>query len=139
LEVLGIDVSARAIEIARGKATERKLTASFQVANALRLEKIGRKFDTAVDTSFFHLLAPAKRRGFAENLRKVLKPCGRYYSLGLSDEIPNWTGRPSVSKQSIMETFNHGWKIEYIRDAVMEHPERGEFPARLFAVTKLTD
>ena len=47
---LGIDVSSRAVELARGKAAERGIDASFQVLDALRLNTLGAAFDTIVDS-----------------------------------------------------------------------------------------
>jgi len=142
LHVVGIDLSVQAIERAQRSATERNLRAEFLVANALKLKQIGRQFDTAVDAALFHILTPTERIEFAAGLHDVLKPHGRYYSLGL--EVPDnrtfpLTGHPSLSRQSIVDTFGQGWRLEYVRDAVMEHTDRREAPALLFAVTKVDE
>ena len=52
---LGIDVSPRAIEIARRKAAERGGGAVFQVFDALRLDTLGESFDTILDSGLFHI------------------------------------------------------------------------------------
>ena len=131
--VLGIDSSEAAVKNAMQKARHTNLTVDFLVANALTLD-VDKRFDTAVDSGFFQILTPTKRKEFAASLWKVLKPYGRYYSLGLSDR-PNCRG-PCVSIQSIEDTFSHGWRIEYIHDALMEHLTE-KVPARLFVVTKV--
>jgi len=58
---LGIDVSPRAIEIARCKAAESGVDASFQVLDALRLVTLGEAFDTVVDSGLFHVFDDAAR------------------------------------------------------------------------------
>ena len=52
-DAMGIDVSVRAIELARGKAAERGLTARFEVADALRLGDLGLMFDVVLDSGVF--------------------------------------------------------------------------------------
>ncbi|WP_228709453.1 class I SAM-dependent methyltransferase [Amycolatopsis keratiniphila] len=47
ISVLGVDVADAALDIARRKASERGLEAEFQAADALRLERLGQRFDTA--------------------------------------------------------------------------------------------
>src|SRR5260370_26234926 len=54
-DAIGIDVSARAIERARAKATARGATARFDVADAPRLADLGLTFDTVIDSGVFHV------------------------------------------------------------------------------------
>src|SRR6476469_6271388 len=49
LRVLGVDVAERALSIAREKAARRDLDADFVVADALRLDGLGRMFETVLD------------------------------------------------------------------------------------------
>ena len=58
---LGIDVSPRAVEIARRKAADRGIDTSFQVFDALYLDKLGETFDTIVDSGLFHVFDDAAR------------------------------------------------------------------------------
>src|SRR5262249_42903091 len=55
-EATGVDLSALAIEKARGKAAERGLTARFEVADALHLERLGESLDTVIDNGLFPVL-----------------------------------------------------------------------------------
>src|SRR5262249_8044299 len=48
-EATGVDVSPRAIEMAREKSSARKLPARFMVHSALELQTLGEQFDTVLD------------------------------------------------------------------------------------------
>ena len=50
LPVLGFDVAPTAVRMARQKAAERGISADFIEADALRLEELGRTFDTVLDS-----------------------------------------------------------------------------------------
>src|SRR6202043_1953752 len=54
-DAIGIDLSPHAIEQARGKAAERGMNARFEVADALRLQDLGLRFDTVIDSGVFHV------------------------------------------------------------------------------------
>src|SRR5438067_698994 len=63
-EVWGIDFVPVAIDRAKKKAQERKLTVHFSVGNALELSKLGRQFDNAIDCGLFHTFSDAERPVF---------------------------------------------------------------------------
>jgi len=52
--VLGVDVAETALAIARAKAAERGIAAEFAAADALHLERLGRRFETVLDCGLFH-------------------------------------------------------------------------------------
>src|ERR1700738_1346964 len=54
LSVLGVDVAETALAIAREKADDRAIDAAFATADALRLERLDRTFDTVLDCGLFH-------------------------------------------------------------------------------------
>src|SRR5271165_2767319 len=54
-DVTGIDVAPTAIARARAKASERGLTARFEVADALDLGRLGLTADTVIDSGVFHV------------------------------------------------------------------------------------
>ncbi|MDV3294046.1 MAG: class I SAM-dependent methyltransferase [Nitrososphaerales archaeon] len=136
---LGVDLSPRAVEKARGKAKERGSSAEFKVHDALRLPELKRTFQSAIDAGCFHTFSDEGRTKFEESLSGVLRPGGRYFMLCFSDREPTgWGGPRRVSKKEIKETFKIGWRVDYIRAARFEstfHPHGGE--AWLSRVTKL--
>jgi 2-polyprenyl-3-methyl-5-hydroxy-6-metoxy-1,4-benzoquinol methylase len=54
LHVLGVDVAETAVSIARASAAAHGLGAEFIVADALKLERLHRMFDTVLDCALFH-------------------------------------------------------------------------------------
>jgi SAM-dependent methyltransferase len=119
-EVWGVDSSPRAIEKARAKSAQRGLVATLLVFDALKIEKLGRTFDTVIDSGFFHSLSDDERARFVEGLAKVLKAGGRYFMLCFSEKEPGSEGPRRVTQAEIREAFQEGWSISYIRKATFE-------------------
>ena len=124
--VWGVDSAPTAIEIAREKARERDLSATFLVSDALNLDRIGRSFDTVIDSGLFHALTDPERPCFVRNLTSVLRKGGTYYMLAFSDREPAGYGPRRVSKREIAEAFSEGWRIAFIRPAVFENRTKPE-------------
>jgi 2-polyprenyl-3-methyl-5-hydroxy-6-metoxy-1,4-benzoquinol methylase len=96
--VWGVDNAPTAIEIARKKARERGLAATFLVTDALNLDRVGRSFDTVIDSGLFHALTDPERPCFVRNLTSVLREGGHYYMLAFSDREPAGYG-PAGSRR----------------------------------------
>lgn len=121
-EVLGIDTAALAIGKAEEKAAARGLAARFLVRDALDLVGLNRKFDTVIDSGFFHVLSDEDRPFFAMSLVTVLAPGGRYFMLCFGDQNPGDYPLPRrIREREIRETFRDGWHINYIRPAIFEN------------------
>ena len=54
--VTGVDVSAKAIDIAKQKARKVKVDVTFITLDALNIKNLGKKFDTIIDFGLFHNL-----------------------------------------------------------------------------------
>jgi SAM-dependent methyltransferase len=117
----GVDTAPTAIAIARKKAEERHLSTTFLVSDALNLNRIGRTFDTVIDSGLFHALSDLERPCFVRNLSDIVKPGGTYFMLAFSDLEPGGYGPRRITKQEIRQTFSEGWKIEFIRPAAFEN------------------
>src|SRR5205807_1470438 len=74
--VVGVDLSARAIEAAKEKVSERRLKADFELANALSLDFKNGYFDSAIDSGLFHTFNDNHRVVFAREIARVLKTWG---------------------------------------------------------------
>jgi cyclopropane fatty-acyl-phospholipid synthase-like methyltransferase len=109
---MGVDLSALAIEKARGKAAERGLTASFEVADALHLERLGESFDTVVDSGLFHVFDDADRARYVTSLAAVIEPGGSYHMMCFSDRQPGEWGPRRVRREEILSAFADGWAVE---------------------------
>jgi cyclopropane fatty-acyl-phospholipid synthase-like methyltransferase len=125
LDAVGIDLSPTAIGLAEAKAARRGVAIRFVVADALDLPALGGRFDTVLDSGFFHVLDDASRVTFADGLRTVMRPGGRYHMLCFSDRMPGVVGPRRVSREEIAATFADGWAVESIVPAVIETTEPG--------------
>jgi cyclopropane fatty-acyl-phospholipid synthase-like methyltransferase len=114
-EVWGIDFIPTAIERAQDKAQKRGLSIHFQVGDALKLEGIGRTFDTVIDCGLFHVFDDKARLTYVRTLAQVISPGGVVHLLCFSDEEPPGEGPRRVSQQEIHSTFRDGWDVEAIR------------------------
>jgi 2-polyprenyl-3-methyl-5-hydroxy-6-metoxy-1,4-benzoquinol methylase len=116
-EVLGIDIVATAIAKALEKAKERASVAAFLVWDALSLQGLGRRFNTVIDSGFFHVLPDKKRPVFVSSLASALNPGGTYFMMCFSEREPGSWGPRRVTQAEIRENFTRGWGINYIREA----------------------
>ncbi len=118
--VLGIDAAPTAIERARSKAAARGLPAAFQVADALDLAKLRRRFETVVDCGLFHTFEPELRRPYAHSLCEVLSPGGALHLLCFSDEEPPGPGPRRIAQYEIGDAFRSIFALTRIRPGRFE-------------------
>lgn len=118
--VTGFDFLAEPITLAKRKAEERGLTATFLVMDALALKDHPGVFDAVIDSGLFHVFSDDDRRRYVEGLAAVLRPGGRLFLLCFSDQEPGNQGPRRVSKQEIADTFAQGWVVESIEPSRYE-------------------
>jgi cyclopropane fatty-acyl-phospholipid synthase-like methyltransferase len=116
-EAMGVDIAELAIQRAREKAEERGIHATFQVADAMHLDRLGRQFDVITDSGVFHVFSDDERPAFVTSLRSALRPGGMYYMMCFSDRQPGDWGPRRVSKAEIRASFTDGWSIRSIEPA----------------------
>jgi SAM-dependent methyltransferase len=112
LSVLGVDVAETALAQARAKARDRGIDAEFAAADALQLERLGRRFDTVMDCGLFHTFDGDERTGYVAGLASVTEQGGTLYVLCFSDVGPD-TGPHPVSRDELRAAFNpgDGWNV----------------------------
>jgi len=113
-DVVGVDVSPRAIERARRKAGERGLAVRFEVADALSLGELGLTFDTVIDSGLFHVFDDADRARYVTSLASVLPSGGTCYLMCFSDRQPGTMGPRRVSQEELRAAFSDGWAVASI-------------------------
>ena len=113
--VLGVDVAGTALAIARAKAAERGIDAEFSAADALHLERLGRRFATVLDCGLFHSFGDDERPGYVASLASVTESAGTLYVLCFSDDGPG-TGPHPVSQAELRAAFGpgSGWNVAAI-------------------------
>ncbi len=119
-EVVGVDLCARAIELAKAKATERGIKIRFLVSDALRLIDLGERFDTVLDCGLFHVLDDDERVLYVDSLAAVVPRSGRYHVLCFSERQPGDWGPRRVTEGEIRAAFSERWEVEYINPTVID-------------------
>lgn len=140
LPVLGVDVAETALAIAREKAAERGIEATFATADALKLERLGQTFDTVLDCGLLHTFDGDERSAYAASLAAVTEQGGTLYVLCFSDDGPD-VGPHPVSREDLRAAFNpsSGWSVAAIEADRVEtrfHDDRGA-PAWLATIKRI--
>ncbi|MEN3536084.1 class I SAM-dependent methyltransferase [Microbispora sp. ZYX-F-249] len=112
LPVLGVDVAETALAIARAKAGDRGVEVEFAAADALRLERLGRRFDTVLDCGLFHTFDAAERSAYVTSLASVTEHGGTLYVLCFGDG-GSGTGPHPVGREDLRAAFDlaDGWRV----------------------------
>jgi SAM-dependent methyltransferase len=135
-DVVGVDISPRAIGRARHKAAERGLTARFEVGDALSLDDLGLTFDTVVDSGLFHVFDDADRARYVTSLASVLRSGGTCYLMCFSERQPGAMGPRRVRQEELRTAFSDGWDVTAIVAAAFEvNPGLGTPTAQAWLAT----
>jgi SAM-dependent methyltransferase len=139
LSVLGVDVAQTAIAMARAKAAENGIAVEFATADALALDRLGRRFRTVLDCGLFHTFDRDERPRYVTSLAAVTEPGGTLYVLCFSDEGPG-AGPHPVSREELTTPFGpgSGWTVATVEpDHVQTRFHDGDgAPAWLATITR---
>jgi SAM-dependent methyltransferase len=125
-DALGVDISPRAIQRARDKATERGIAARFEVADALNLGPLGVTFETLIDSGVFHVFDDDDRARYVASLASVLEPGGILYLICFSEHQPGDFGPRRVRQDELRAAFSDGWNVtEIVREEFEANPDSG--------------
>ncbi|MEO6886057.1 MAG: class I SAM-dependent methyltransferase [Jatrophihabitantaceae bacterium] len=116
----GIDLSHRAVVLARAKAAQRGVPARFDVADVLHLDWTGELFDTVIDSGTFHLFDAVQRAAYIASVGAAIRPGGTYYLLCARDDRPASWGPPGLGSDELARSFPDGWVITGVEPATFE-------------------
>jgi SAM-dependent methyltransferase len=139
LPVLGVDVAEIALTMARQKAVDRGINAEFAAADAFHLERLGRRFQTALDCGLFHTFNGEERPEYVASLGWVIEQGGTLYVLCFSDEGPD-TGPHPISREVLDAAFNagSGWNVVAIQlDRIQTRFHKDGAPAWLATIKRI--
>lgn len=110
--VVGFDVAETALQMARAKAAQRGLDVEFIAADALALERLGRTFETVVDSGLFHTFDADERRRYVRSLAVVTQAGAMLFVLAFADEGDERGPHP-ISREDIASAFDleSGWNV----------------------------
>jgi SAM-dependent methyltransferase len=133
LEAVGIDEAPTAIERARRKATERRLTARFVLGDALALDQLvvspADAFSTVLDCGLFHVFDDGDRVRYVDSLRAATGQGTRLHLLCFSDHAPGNSGPRRITQAEIVATFAADWDVEDLRRDTIDITTPGQVPA----------
>jgi SAM-dependent methyltransferase len=127
--VVGVDVADTALRIARDRARDRGVEVEFTTADALRLDRLDRTFDSVLDCGLLHTFDGDERLRYVASLASTTRQDGTLYVLCFSDDEPE-TGPHPVTRAELVESFGSGsgWRIAAIdadRIQTRYHDDRG--------------
>lgn len=111
-EVTGIDISEKAIDIAKKKAESANVDIRFEVGSSVELPYANGEFELVYDLGCFHHIHPHDRKAFVEGIHRVLNDDGVYYLTCFSDN--NGSGWNRFTKQQIKDIFTGHFSFESI-------------------------
>ncbi|MEE6135399.1 class I SAM-dependent methyltransferase [Mycobacterium sp. 050128] len=114
---VGIDSSATAIEQAKRNAERAGVDVDFRVADATELEGFEGRFDTVVDSAFYHVFLNDEdiQTRYAQALHRATKPGARLYMFEFGPHNVNglqWTAIPADNFERVLG--GSGWRIDYL-------------------------
>ena len=139
-DVTGVDVSAKAISIAKQKAREAAVDVTFITLDALKIGTLAKKFDTVIDFGLFHNLKGDRER-YVRTLSDVCASKGQLLMSCFSDQAGEYAVYPRfypqpMSQDEIRASFSEGWKIEWFRLGVCK--VHGKFENYSSLLTSMT-
>ena len=126
-DATGVDISERAIEIARELAKKDDVICEFIAADVLgNLSEIHSKYDFVYDWELLHHIFPEDRNKYIDNVHRLLKSQGQYLSVCFSEANTRFGGSGKYRKTPI------GTVLYFSNEAEIESLFR-----RLFYVVEL--
>ncbi len=114
----GVDGSAGALERAAENARKAGVSVDFQLADATKLEGLDGRFDTVVDSAFYHTFstAPDLQKSYVQALRRATKPGARLYMFEFgAHDVNGFTMLRSLSESDFRDVLPlGGWEITYL-------------------------
>ena len=113
----GVDGSPTAITRAKRNAERAGVQVDFQVADATKLDGFEGRFDTVVDSAFYHVLMgdEAVQTRYAQALHRATKPGARLFMFEFSPHNVNglqWEGIPADNFERVLGAS--GWRLDYL-------------------------
>ncbi len=113
----GIDSSPAAIDRARRNAQRAGVTVDFRVADATRLEGFENRFDTVVDSAFYHVFLDDEeiQSQYLQALHRATRRGARLFMFEFGRHNVNGIHFEGLSADSFERVLpSSGWRIDYL-------------------------
>lgn len=135
----GVDGSPAAIERAKRNAERAGVQVDFQVADATALEGFEGRFDTVVDSAFYHVFIDdeATQRRYAQALHRATKPDARLFMFEFGRHNVNgvqFDGLPADNFERVLGAG--GWRVDHVGTSTylgIFRPETLDFMRQMMA------
>ena len=98
-DVIGVDISESAIEMAKRSASDKGVDCRFITADVrYGISEVHDKFDFAYDWEVMHHVFPQDRKAYINNVYNLLNPEGSYLSVCFSEESPQFGSKGKYRK-----------------------------------------
>jgi SAM-dependent methyltransferase len=129
----GIDSSPAAIERAKANAERAGVSVNFEVADATKLAGLESRFDTVVDSAFYHVFFEDEetQQQYLQALRRATKPGARLFMFEFGRHNVNglvWDGLPADNFERLLPAS--GWRLDHLGTTTYQ----GHFSPEAFAV-----
>lgn len=113
----GIDASPAAIELAKRNAEKAGANVTFQVADATALDGLEGRFDTVVDSAFYHVFLDDEQTQtrYVQALHRATRPGARLYMFEFGRHNVNglqWEGLPAENFERVLTAA--GWRLDLL-------------------------
>ena len=112
-EVTALDISDKAVEIAKKKSIKEGVEIFFLVSDFLHLPLLRENFNFIFDFGCFHHIKPQNRTNFIQQIYRVLKSNGVFFLTCFSDK--NGSAWNHFSRNQLIDIFGKFFKIKRIR------------------------
>jgi SAM-dependent methyltransferase len=112
-----IDSSSAAIERAKQNARRAGVTVDFRVADAISLEGFENRFDTIVDSAFYHVFLDDEgtQGQYLQALHRVAKPGARLFMFEFGRHNVNGVHFNGLAADNFERVLRpSGWRIDYL-------------------------
>ncbi|MDI3314122.1 MAG: class I SAM-dependent methyltransferase [Mycobacterium sp.] len=113
----GIDGSPTAIELAKRNAERAGVRVDFQVADATKLQGFDGRFDTVVDSAFYHVFSDDEQTQarYAQALHRATKPGARLFMFEFGRHNVNGVQIDGLAADNFERVLGPaGWRVDYL-------------------------
>jgi cyclopropane fatty-acyl-phospholipid synthase-like methyltransferase len=119
-EVVGVDISRTAVEIARQRCQKRNVSCDYHVGSVLDFT-YDKTFDLVFDRGCFHHIPETRKPHYVDLVKNLLGTKGKFFLLCFSDKNPPF--KKNLSREDIRSYFSNDFEIFFIKDSVHKEPQ----------------